>query len=176
VYTTTHGLSRRLTIVGASAALALLIGPAANATPPGDVPLGDFTCTDGSHISPVAKDLPGFMHSKVGFVGGQAIAPRWFSDEEQGTVTITKGAYMGDTMSFAGSSSGPANGARVTQPDLGDLTRCATGSVADSFSITIDQEALAITGIDSKYLGATADVFAVREFSVYLQPQQLAHR
>jgi|APDOM4702015073_1054812.scaffolds.fasta_scaffold297688_1 hypothetical protein len=55
---------RRLTIVGASVARTLLVGPAASATPPGDVPLGDFTCTDGSHISPVAKDVPGFVHSK----------------------------------------------------------------------------------------------------------------
>lgn len=171
-----HSRGRRLTIVGASAALALLIGPAANATPPGDVPLGDFTCTDGSHISPVAKDVPGFMHSTVGFVGGKAIAPRWFSGREEGTVTITSGPYTGDTLPFADSSSGPANGGRVTQPDLGALTRCSTGSVAESFSITIDQEALAITGIDPMYLWATADVVAIREFSVYLQPQQLAHR
>jgi hypothetical protein len=176
VNTTTHSLSRTLTIVGASAALALFAIPTVSAASPGAVPLGDFTCSDGSQISPVAKAVPGFMHTQVGFVNGKAVAPRWFSGEEEGTITITSGVYAGDEQSYTDSFSGPANGRRATEPDLGALTECSSGPVEDSFSITIDQESLDITGIDSKYLGATADIVAVREFAVYLQPRQLTHR
>jgi hypothetical protein len=176
VNTKAQGLSRTLTIVGASAALALLAVPTVSTASPGAVPLGDYTCSDGSHISPVAKDVPGFMHTQVGFVNGRAVAPRWFSGAEEGTVTITSGAYKGDRHSYTDSFSGPANGRRATEPDLGALTECSSGPVEDAFSITVDQQSLDVTGIDSKYLGATADIVAVREFAVYLQPGQLTHR
>jgi hypothetical protein len=174
--TKTHGLIRRLTVVGASSALVLLAVPTANATPPGVIPLGDFTCSDGSSISPVAKDVPGFMHSEVGFVNGRAIAPRWFSGQESGMITMTSGSYEGDKVPYSASFSGPANGRRDTEPDLAALTKCSSDPVNDTFSITIDQETIDFTKIDPKYLGATADVAAVRDFAVYLQPGQLAHR
>jgi hypothetical protein len=174
--TKTHGLIRHLTIVGASSALALLAVPPANAAPPGVIPLGDFACSDGSSISPVAKDVPGFMHSDIGFVDGRAIAPRWFSGAESGLITITSGSDKGAKVPYSATFSGPANGRRDTEPDLAALTRCTSGPENDAFSITIDQETIDFTRIDRKYLGATADVAAARELSVYLQPRQLAHR
>jgi hypothetical protein len=174
--TKTHRLIRHLTIVGASSALALLAVPTANAAAPGVIPLGDFACSDGSSISPVAKDVAGFMHSDIGFVDGRAIAPRWFSGEESGVITITSGSYKEAEVPYSASFSGPANGRRGTEPDLAALTRCTSGPEYDEFSITIDRETIEFTRIDPKYLGATADVAATRDLSVYLQPQQLAHR
>ncbi len=165
---------RALAAAAAGAALAATAGTAAAS--PAEVPLGQFTCTDGTTITPVGKDVPGFARTSVGFVEGRALAPRWFAGEESGTMTVTSGPHVGDVVTFSVGFSEPANGRPAAAPTLATLMRCSSDPQVDEFSVTLDEGAIAYTGIDPMYLGATADVEASLVFSVFVQPTQLAHR
>lgn len=68
------------------------------------------------------------------------------------------------------------NGKPASAPRLDALLRCSSGPQPNAFSLTLDEAAIAYIGIDPKYLGANADVDSSLEFSVYLKPNQLAHR
>lgn len=162
-------------LAAAGAGLALATAPV-SAAPPGEVPLGVFHCSDGTTIAPVGKTVPGFMHTAVGFLDGRAVAPRWFTGQESGTLTITNGEFAGDEVPFNVTWSEAPNGRRAAAPNLTALVGCASDPAPNMFSLTLDQDAIDYTGIDSRYLGADADVDSTLVVSVHLGANQLAHR
>ena len=95
---------------------------------------------------------------------------------ESGTLTITSGEFAGDVVPFNVTWSEAPNGRRAAVPNLTALVGCASDPAPNMFSLTLDQSALDYTGIDSRYLGADADVDSTLVVSVYLGANQLAHR
>jgi hypothetical protein len=162
--------------IGAAVALLCAATPAVAGTD-ATVPLGTFICSDGTTIEPAAKDVPGFTHASVGFIGGRAVAPRWFTISQSGTLVITGNSdYINDVVPFTIDEGESPNGRATVAPDLSRLTACTSPEDFNEFDLTLDAETVGFLRIDAKYIDAEAHAEFTAQYAVYLSPNQLAHR
>jgi hypothetical protein len=162
--------------IGAAFALLCAATPAVAGTD-ATVPLGTFICGNGTTIEPLGKDVPGFQHASFGFLDGKAVAPRWFTIHQEGTLVITGSSdYVDDVVPFTVDESESPNGKSTAEPDPSRLVECASPEESMEFDLTLDAGTVAFLGIDQKYVDANAHADFMAQYSVYLSPTQLAHR
>lgn len=166
----------------AAAALALAGGgaSAASLNPNATVPLAELVCPGGQMLSVFGIDNGGQpVHSTSGFVVGGGIAARWSSGEETGTLTINDGPHIGETIPYDTSFAGPIGTAagRKPAPNLSRLVACAlAGDPTFAWTDTLREEDVEFLQLSEDYLGAGYSIVGSRSFTVYLMPEQLAHR
>jgi hypothetical protein len=177
-------LVHRATIMGFATATALTLAAggasAASLNPRATVSLAQLSCPGGQVLDVYGIANGGQpVHATNGFVVGGAIAARWSTGEDTGTITIADGVHAGESIPYDEVFAGPVgtSAGRKPAPDLSRLVACT--SISDptfEWTGTLSQEDIDFLGLAADYVGAAYSVTGSRTFTVYLVPEQLAHR